>query len=171
MLSEVLQEDIGNEYQLMRTLKHMAALQEEYASAKNALLDVRNKGYGVMMPFKNEITLAPPEVIKQGNKYGVRIKANSPSIHLIMANIETEIAPIVGTKEQAEDLVSYIQRDQDQNADIWDTNIFGKTVEQLVNDGIMTKLELINDESRQKLQETMQKIVNDTNGGMVCIII
>ena len=171
MLSEVLQEDIGNEYQLMRASNHMAALQEEYASAKNALLDVRNKGYGVMMPFKNEITLAPPEVIKQGNKYGVRIKANSPSIHLIMANIETEIAPIVGTKEQAEDLVSYIQRDQDQNADIWDTNIFGKTVEQLVNDGIMTKLELINDESRQKLQETMQKIVNDTNGGMVCIII
>lgn len=171
LLSEMMETEIQNESQFLKQLKHVTTLQKEYSVAKEALEDVRNKGYGVMSPYKEEIVLDPPEVIKQGAKYGVRIKATSPSIHLIMANIETEIAPIVGTKEQAEDLVAYIQRDREEHADIWDTNIFGKTVEQLVQDGIQTKLELINDESRQKLQETMQKIVNDSNGGMVCIII
>lgn len=171
LLSQMMETDIKNESQFLKQLKSVTELRKEYKVAKDALWDVRNKGYGVMSPCKEEIILEPPEVIKQGQKYGVRIKATSPSIHLIMANIETEIAPIVGTKEQAEDLVAYIQRDREERDDIWDTNIFGKTVEQLVQDGIQTKLELINDESRQKLQETMQKIVNDSNGGMVCIII
>ena len=100
----------------------------------------------------------------------MKIKATSPSIHMIRANIETEIAPIVGTKEQADDLIHYIE-EADETQSIWETNIFGKTVEQLVNDGISTKVTSINDESQIKLQDTMQKIVNDSNGGMICIII
>ena len=101
----------------------------------------------------------------------MKIKAESPSIHMIRANIETEIAPIVGTEEQAQDLIRYISAAEDGENGIWETNIFGKTVEQLVSDGITGKIAMIGDESQVKLQDTMQKIVNDMNGGMVCIII
>jgi stage IV sporulation protein A len=129
------------------------------------------KGYGVVTPEKSEIMLNTPELIKHGNKFGVKIKATSPSIHMIRANIETEIAPIVGTEDQAEDLIHYINNADTCEDGIWETNIFGKTVEQLVNDGITGKIASIGDDSQLKLQDTMQKIVNDSNGGMVCIII
>ena len=105
------------------------------------------------------------------NKFGVKIKAESPSIHMIRASIETEISPIVGTETQAKDLIEYISDTGTSDEGIWETNIFGKTIEQLVNDGISSKIAMINEESQVKLQETMQKIVNDSNGGMVCIII
>ena len=101
----------------------------------------------------------------------MKIKAESPSIHMIRANVITEIAPIVGTQQQAEDLIGYISDAKNDEDGIWETNIFGKTVEQLVNDGITNKISMIGDECQVKLQETMQKIVNDSNGGMVCIII
>ena len=123
------------------------------------------------MPDREEIVLEKPELIRQGNKFGVKIKAESPSIHMIKASIETEISPIVGTEEQARDLIRYITDTGTDEEGIWETNIFGKTVEQLVNDGITGKISMINEESQIKLQETMQKIVNDLNGGMVCIII
>ena len=125
----------------------------------------------MVTPERSEIHLDTPEVIRHGNKFGVKIKAESPSIHMIRANIETEIAPIVGTEQQAQDLIRYIAEAQNGEDGIWETNIFGKTIEQLVNDGITSKIAMIGDESQLKLQETMQKIVNDSNGGMVCIII
>lgn len=124
-----------------------------------------------MKPKRDEIILGKPEVIKHGNKFGVKMKAESPSVHLIRANIETEIAPIVGTKEQAEDLIRYIEDADNEEGSIWETNIFGKSIEQLVEDGIQSKLSMIGDESQIKLQDSMQKIVNDTTGGLVCIII
>ena len=99
------------------------------------------------------------------------MKSKSPSIHMIKANIETEIAPIVGTEEQAKDLISYIQESDSRGESIWQTNIFGKSIEQLVEDGIRTKITAISEESQVKLQDTMQKIVNDSKGGLVCIII
>lgn len=171
MLSEMLGEDIRSEYQLLSLLKSLAQMKHEYSKVLSALESVRMKGYGVITPERDEIMLEAPEVIKHGNKFGVKIKAQSPSIHMIRANIETEIAPIVGTKEQAEDLIQYIRDGGNGSESIWDTNIFGKTVEQLVSDGILGKIAMIGDESQIKLQETMQKIVNDTNGGLICIII
>lgn len=170
MLSEMIGEEIKDEYQLIGKLKEFSAMQKEYIKVLNAVRMVRGKGYGVVTPEKDEIRLEKPELIRHGNKFGVKIKAISPSIHMIKANIETEIAPIVGSEEQAADLVNYINQ-ADREAGIWDTNIFGKTVEQLVNDGITAKVSSIDDESQQKLQDTMQKIVNDSNGGMICIII
>ena len=146
-------------------------MKKEYVKVIHAIESVRAKGYGVVTPEREEITLATPEVIRHGNKYGVKIKAESPSIHMIRANIQTEIAPIVGTQQQAEDLIRYISDAGNTEEGIWETNIFGKTVEQLVNDGISGKIAMIGDESQVKLQDTMQKIVNDSNGGMVCIII
>lgn len=170
MLTEMVGENITDEYQLISKLKSFAAMKKEYTKVLDAVSMVRIKGYGVVTPEKEEIHLEKPELIKHGNKFGVKIKASSPSIHMIRANIETEIAPIVGTQEQAEDLITYINQ-TDASDGMWDTNIFGKTVEQLVNDGITAKVAVIGEESQLKLQDTMQKIVNDSNGGMVCIII
>lgn len=170
MLTEMVGEPIADEYQLINKLKNFAAMKHEYAKVLDAVNMVRMKGYGVVTPDRDEIVLERPELIKHGNKFGVKIKASSPSIHMIRANIETEIAPIVGTQEQADDLIRYIDQTDKENG-IWDTNIFGKTIEQLVNDGITAKVAVIGEESQMKLQDTMQKIVNDSNGGMVCIII
>jgi len=170
MLTEMVGEPIADEYQLINKLKNFAAMKHEYAKVLDAVNMVRMKGYGVVTPDRDEIILEKPELIKHGNKFGVKIKASSPSIHMIRANIETEIAPIVGTQEQADDLIRYINQTDKENG-IWDTNIFGKTIEQLVNDGITAKVAVIGEESQMKLQDTMQKIVNDSNGGMVCIII
>ncbi len=171
MLSDLVGESIESEYQLLATLREMAKMKREYVKVLHALEAVRYKGYGVVMPDRDEIVLEKPELIKQGNKFGVKIKAESPSIHMIKASIETEISPIVGTEEQARDLIQFISDADTGEEGIWATNIFGKSVEQLVNDGITGKLSMINEESQIKLQETMQKIVNDCNGGMVCIII
>ena len=122
--------------------------------------------------MQDEITIESPEVMKHGNKYGVKIKASAPSIHMIKADILTEVAPIVGSEAQAQDLKNYIIANAQENPDgIWETNIFGKTVRQLVSDGINTKINKLTDESQLKLQETMQKIINDSNGGLICIII
>ncbi len=171
MLSDMLGQPIESEYDLMDYLSDSATMRKEYEKVEGAMSSVRQKGYGVVTPERSEITLDSPEVIHHGNKFGVKIRAQSPSIHMIRANIETEIAPIVGTKEQAEDLIAYIGQNEQGNDGIWETNIFGKTVEQMVQDGISAKVAMIGDESQLKLQDTMQKIVNDTNGGLVCIII
>lgn len=171
MLSEMVGEKIEGEYQLLSVLKDMAKMKHEYSKVIHAVDAVRQKGYGVVTPERGEIRLEKPEMIRHGNKFGVKIKAESPSIHMIRANIETEISPIVGSQEQAQDLIRFISDSSQSEDGIWETNIFGKSVEQLVNDGITGKLTMIGEESQLKLQETMQKIVNDSNGGMVCIII
>lgn len=171
MMSEMTGVSIEGEYDLMHTLRDLSQMKQEYVKVQNALESVRGCGYGVVIPEKEEITMEEPMVIKQGNKFGVKIKSTSPSIHMIKANIETEIAPIVGTEEQAKDLIVFIKESAKQEEGIWNTNIFGKSVEQLVEDGIKTKIAQITEESQVKLQDSMQKIVNDSKGGMVCIII
>ena len=171
MLSDMTGMDICGEYELVRTMKEMAVMKQEYDEVKDAMESVKMKGYGVVHPKREEIQMDEPTIIKQGNKYGVRIRSEAPSIHMIRANIETEIAPIVGSEEQANDLVRYIKENSAEEGGVWTTNIFGKSIEDLVTDGMRNKIMMINDESQMKLQDTMQKIVNDSNGGMVCIII
>lgn len=171
MLSEMTGSQISGEYELLGLLKEMAELKSEYENVKDALGAVRLKGYGVVSPEKTEIHLDEPVIIKQGNKYGVKIHSEAPSIHMIKANIETEIAPIVGSEQQAQDLVTYIKEAENTEEGIWKTNIFGKSIEDLVMEGMQHKITMINDESQVKLQDTMQKVVNDSNGGLVCIII
>ncbi len=171
MISEMLGKEIQNEYEFMKELKELADTKSSCKKVSTALTQSLKTGYGSVTPEKDEITLESPELIRSGNKYGVKIKAQAPSIHLIKANITTEIAPIVGSEEQAKDLISYINSDGMEENDIWSVNIFGKTIRQLVEDGLTSKINKINQESQQKLQDTMEKIVNDSNGGMVCIII
>ena len=171
MLSDLTGAEITGEYELIHTMKHLAMLQTEYESVKEAMDAVQMKGYGVVSPQKEEITLETPVLIRQGNKYGVKIHAHAPSIHMIRANIDSEIAPIVGNEQQAQDLINFIKKEAETEEGIWKTNIFGKSVEELVQDGMRNKIAMINEESQIKLQDTMQKIVNDSNGGLVCIII
>ena len=171
VISEVTGEEIHGEYELMAVMKELSAMREEFSRIKDAFADVKMKGYGVVSPSKEDIRLEEPVIIKQGSKFGVKIRSEAPSIHMIRANIETEIAPIVGNEKQAEDLAGYIKKESETPEGVWGTNIFGKTVEELVMDGMRNKIAMINDESQVKLQDSMQKIVNDSNGGMVCIII
>ncbi len=171
MLSELVGTEISGEYELVRMMKELSEMKKAYEDVKDAMECVRMKGYGVVNPRKNEILVDEPTLIKQGNKFGVKIRAEAPSIHMIRANIETEIAPIVGSEQQANDLVTYIKNNSQSEAGIWGTNIFGKSIEEMIIDGMKNKIAMINDESQMKLQDTMQKIVNDSNGGMVCIII
>ncbi|MBR1816836.1 MAG: stage IV sporulation protein A [Lachnospiraceae bacterium] len=171
MISKLLGNDIKNEYEFMKEIRELAETKNSCRKVSEALSRSLETGYGSVSPEKDEIKLDTPELIKSGNKYGVKIKAEAPSIHLIKANITTEIAPIVGSEEQAKDLIDYINSDGTENNDIWSVNIFGKTIRQLVEDGLQSKIDKINQESQLKLQDTMEKIVNDSNGGMVCIII
>lgn len=171
MLSDMCGVAIPGEYELIHTLKTLSSMKGEYEKVESAMEAVRGKGYGVVVPKLDEIQLEEPLLIKQGNRYGISMKAHSPSVHMIRANVETEIAPIVGSEEQAKDLIQYIEEEKQKENGIWKTNIFGKSVEQLVEDGINSKISQISEESQQKLQDSMQKIVNDSKGGMVCIII
>lgn len=163
--------EIEGEYQMINLIRQLTDIKKEYEKIKDALESVRQKGYGVVMPGLQDIKMQDPVVISHGNKYGVKMNAVSPSIHMIRANIETEIAPIVGSKEQAEDLIDYIKDSEKNEAGIWTTNIFGKSIGELMEEGIKSKILQMDDECQIKLQDTMQKIVNDANGGMICIII
>lgn len=162
---------IQGEYELISMIKEMAELKESYEKVADAFTAVQVKGYGVVNPGLSDIKMEEPVLIRHGNKFGVKMKAVSPSIHMIKANIETEIAPIVGSEEQANDLVTYIKEGQQSAEGAWETNIFGKSIGELMEDGIRSKIAMMDDECQMKLQDTMQKIVNDSNGGMVCIII
>lgn len=172
ILSDLTGIPIKSEYHLIRTMKELAGKKREFEEVSQALKEARERGYGVMKPVLSEIELSEPEVVKHGNKYGVKIKAEAPSIHLIRANLSTEVAPIVGTQLQAEDLITYIKEQAGEDPkEIWNVNIFGKTLEQLVDDGISGKVTKINEDSQEKLQNAMEKIVNESSGGLICIII
>ena len=170
-ISEMSGVPVKGEYELIQLIKDMSARKASYDKVSNAFEAVQAKGYGVVNPGLADIKMEEPVLIRHGNKFGAKIKAVSPSIHMIRANIETEIAPIIGSEEQANDLIQYIKNGQQSNEGVWETNIFGKSIGELMEDGIRSKISMMDDECQMKLQDTMQKIVNDANGGMVCIII
>jgi stage IV sporulation protein A len=162
---------ITGEYQLLSLIQNLSVLKRSYEKVADAMESVTQKGYGVVTPELTDIIMDEPELIRHGNKFGVKMKAKSPSIHMIRANIETEIAPIVGSEQQAKDLIDYIKAGQDQAQGVFETNIFGKSVGELMEEGMKSKIAAMDDECQMKLQDTMQKIVNDNNGGLICIII
>ncbi len=172
VLGELTGMKIESEYELIQMLRELSEGKGEFDKVADAISSVRYKGYGIVTPKKSEIQLDAPELMKHGSKYGVKIRATAPSIHMIKADITTELAPIVGTEQQAKDLIEYIKEESvSGEKGIWQVNIFGKTVEQLVEEGMMQKAAKMTEESQVKLQETMEKIINDGNGGLVCIII
>lgn len=171
VLSELTGEPVHNEYQLISMIRDLSQKRQEFSKMGSALADVNVSGFGIVTPERDKIALEAPEVIKNGNKYGVKIKAQVPAINLMRTNINIEIAPIVGTKNQADDLIMYIEQQTKDNAEgIWDTNIFGKTIEQIVGDGIKEKTHNITGESVDKICGTLEKVMNE-NSGLVCLIV
>lgn len=172
VLSEFAGVEVADERGLMDTLKSLAADARQYAHLKGALEQVEATGYGIVMPDVTELTLEEPEIVKQGGRYGVRLKAGAPSIHMMRADIRTEVAPIVGSESQSEDLVKYLLKEFDEDpAKIWQSNIFGTSLNDLVNEGLRAKLNHMPEDARYKLRETLEKIINDGCNGLICFIL
>ena len=163
---------INNEMELMNTISELSKIKKEYMRVKDALDEVEATGYGIVMPSIDELSLEEPEIVKQGGRYGVRLRASAPSIHLMKANITTEVSPIVGTEKQSEDLIMYLLNEFEENpVKIWDSNIFGKSLHELVNEGLHTKLARMPVDARMRVQETIERVINDGCNGLVCIIL
>ncbi|SHE72978.1 stage IV sporulation protein A [Desulfofundulus australicus DSM 11792] len=172
VLSEESGFSISGDHELFRLVKELAVAKREYDKVAHALTEVRETGYGVVTPSLDEMVLEEPQLIRQGNRFGVKLKATAPSIHMIRADIATEITPIIGTEKQCEELVRYMLNEFESNPQkIWQSEIFGKSVHDLVREGIQNKLYRMPENARAKLQETIQRIVNEGSGGLICIII
>lgn len=164
--------EISNDNDLMPLLKELMCIKKKYEKIENALSEVEATGYGIVMPQLEDLTLEEPEIIKQGGKYGVRLKASAPSIHMMKANIVTEVNPIVGSEKQSEELVMYLMNEFDEDPKkIWSSNIFGKSLHELVNEGLHNKLYKMPVDARLKLQETLERIINEGCGGLICFIL
>ena len=172
ILSDMSGMEIKNEYQFVRLLQELVQNRKAYEKVETAMKEVVAQGYSIVMPIQDDIRISAPEVVRHGNKYGVKLRAEAPSVNLIQANIITEIAPIVGTEDQAKDLMKYMDAQSTAGPDgIWNTNIFGKSILELVENGIQAKVDKLTQESRGKLQNSMEKIINENNGGLICFII
>ena len=172
VLTEISGVEIENEGDLFSTITELANTKKEYDKISNALEEVKATGYGIVTPSIDELILDEPEIIKQGTRFGVKLRARAPSIHLIKAEIETEVSPIVGSEKQSEELVNYLLSNfEDDPTKIWESNIFGRSLHELVNEGLQTKLAKMPVDAQAKLQETLERIVNEGSGGLICIIL
>jgi len=163
---------VENDGDLLQLLAELSQIKQKYDKVSSALEQVQATGYGIVMPSTDEMQLEVPQIVRKGSNYGVRLKASAPSIHMLRADIETEINPIVGDEKQSEDLLQYLlQEYEDDTEKLWESNIFGKSVYELVNEGLGTKLKRMPEESRYKLQATLSRIINEGSSGLLCIIL
>lgn len=171
-LSEQSNFAIRDDGDLMELLTQLSHVKREYDKVAGALREVRETGYGIVVPSTDELTLEEPEIVRQGGRYGVRLKASAPSIHMIRADIETEVSPIVGNEKQSEEMINFLlQEFEGDTRAIWQSNIFGKSFHELVSEDLHTKLLRMPEDARSKLQETLQRIINEGSGGLICIIL
>ncbi len=172
ILSEITGVNVLNEGDLFSLISDLSSAKKKYDKVAYALEEVNAKGYGIVTPSIDDLVLAEPEMVKQGSRFGVKLKATAPSIHLIKTNVETEISPIVGSEKQSEELVNYLLSGfENDPKEIWKSNIFGKSLHELVNEGLQTKLSKMPEDAQIKLQETLERIVNEGSGGLICIIL
>ena len=172
VLSEETGIEISGEEDLISLILSLNEKKKRYEKFDTALMEVEAKGYGIVMPSADELTLEEPEIIHQGGRYGVRLRASAPSIHMLRADIETEVNPIVGSEKQSEELVTYLLSEfQNDPKSIWETDIFGKSLHELVNEGLHNKLYRMPDDAQMKLQETLERIINEGCSGLICIIL
>ena len=172
IISETSGLEIDNDEKLIENIKELAEIKREYERFKDAIEQVEATGYGIVMPTIDELTLEEPEIMRQGNRYGVRLRASAPSIHLMKADITTEVNPIVGSEKQSEDLVMSLLKDFEEDPiKIWGSNIFGKSLNELVNEGLHTKLARMPEDARVRLQETLERVINEGCSGLICIIL
>jgi stage IV sporulation protein A len=157
---------------LFPVLTELCKIKKSYDRIAPALEAVEATGYGIVMPQLEEMSLEEPEIIKQGGKYGVRLRASAPSIHMMKASIRTAVSPIVGTEKQSEELVMYLLEGFEEDpTKIWSSNIFGKSLHELVNEGLHSKLSKMPMEARLKLQETLERVINEGCSGLICFIL
>ena len=172
MLSEITGEKIYNEEELFSCIFNMSKIKKDYEKMSYALHEVSERGYGIVTPTMEDLILEEPEIVKQGQKYGVKLKAKAPSIHMIKIDTETEVAPLVGSEKQSEELVKYLLSEfENDPKKIWESNIFGKSVHELVNEGLQNKLARMPEDAQNKLRDTLERIVNEGGGGLICIIL
>ncbi len=172
ILSELSGIKVEEEGDLFSVVTNLSQSKKSYDKIEKALNDVKRKGYGIVSPDIEDLSLAEPEIVKQGSKFGVKLKAKAPSLHIVRAEIETEVSPIVGSEKQSEELVNYLLKEfEDDPIKIWESNIFGKSLHELVNEGLQTKLAKMPEDAQCKLQETLEKIINEGSGGLICIIL
>ncbi len=172
VLTEISGIEVKEEGDLFKIVAELAQSKKSYDKIAIALNDVKRKGYGIVTPNIDDLSLEEPEIIKQGSKFGVKLRAHAPSLHIIKADIETEVSPIVGSEKQSEELVNYLMQEFEGNpTEIWKSNIFGKSLHELVNEGLQNKLYKMPEEAQCKLQETLEKIINEGSGGLICIIL
>ncbi|MBQ8565953.1 MAG: stage IV sporulation protein A [Clostridia bacterium] len=172
VMSEICGISINNDEELFLNIKRMAECKKEFDKFTEAIDQVNDTGYGIVLPDVDDMTLEEPEIIRQGGGYGIKLRASAPSIHMIRASINTEINPIVGTAEQSREIVKYMLDEfEDDPKKIWDSNMFGKSLYELVNDGLHSKLEHISEESRKKLSDTLTRVINEGSNGLICIIL
>lgn len=172
ILSDKCSLSIHNEKQLMAQMLALVEVKNKFARFEKALQDVEASGYGIVMPSMDEMRLDEPEIMKQGGRYGVKLKAQAPSIHMIKCNTYTEVAPIVGSESQSQELVMYLLKEFEENpSEIWNTNIFGKPLLDLVNEGLNNKLYRMPEDARNKFRETIERVINEGCSGLICIIL
>lgn len=172
VLSEMTGLEIEGEHRLIALMRDLAKMKKEYDKIQYALHEVKLKGYGIVTPQMDELSLEEPEIVKHGSRFGVKLRASAPSIHMIRADIETEISPLVGTEKQSEELVNYLLKEFESEPEkLWQSNIFGKSLHELVSEGLQNKLYRMPEDAQLKLQETLQKIINEGSGGLICIIL
>lgn len=172
VLSNQCGQEINSDYQLVTYIKDLAYAKNEYDKIKDALIQVEQEGYGVVSPKMEEMRLEEPEIVKQGSRYGVRLKASAPSLHIMRVDVQTEICPVVGSEQQSEDIVKYLLKEFENNPKgIWETNMFGKSLHSLVNEGLNKKIVQMPPEAQKKMRKTLGRIVNEGKGGIICILL
>ena len=171
-LSEQSGFDIRDDGDLISLLTELSTVKREYDRVYLALRDVKESGYGIVMPSREELRLEEPEIVRQGGRYGVKLKASAPSIHMLMANIETEVSPAVGGERSSEDIISFLLQEFEGDASkIWESNMFGKSLYDIAGEGLNAKIKKMPEETQAKLQMTLQRIINEGSGGLICIIL
>ena len=171
-ISELTGIPMKDEEELLGALGSLSETKREYDRYRDAIAAVNERGYGIVMPEAGDLTLEEPQIVKQAGSYGVRLRASAPSIHMIRAEIGAEINPIVGTEEQSEEMVNYLMEEFESDpASLWQSNMFGRSLYELVNDGLHAKLGHMPEDARQKFGETLSKIINEGSQGLICIIL
>lgn len=164
--------EVKNDGDLISTLAEMSAVKQDYDKLRAALEDVRTKGYGVVMPDSSQMQLEEPQIVRQGGKYTVKLKANAPAIHMLMTNIETEVTPAIGGETASEDIINFLLQGFDGDVNrIWQSNIFGKSLYDIAEEGLTSKIESLPESAKIKLQQTLQRIINEGSGGLICILL
>ena len=171
-ISEQTGLEVNNDGDLIATLAEISSVKKDYDKLKTALENVRSKGYGVVMPDSAQMQLEEPQIVKQGGKYTVKLKANAPAIHMIMTNIETEVTPAIGGETASEDIINFLLQGFDGDVNrIWQSNIFGKSLNDIAEEGLYSKIEALPDSAKLKLQDTLERIINEGSGGLICILL